>query len=201
MNHFIMPSRQPQLPAVPLVALIDLQQEYLAEGRAHYIADTSECLKNCAKLLEMARQRRMPIAHFRRTSRDHFFNRETRFSHWIDDFKPRANEHVFEREQPSCFSQRGFWQLINAIDDPTVIFAGFSGERACLSTAVDAFHQGTRAIFLQDCSATQAIGELDEARSHSIVFDIIRHYAEVTTLNRAFRDSVTSFRHRIKKPE
>jgi len=162
--------------------MVDLQAEFIAEGRAFHISSLESCLENCRLLLDIARKCRLPIAHFRRVTNGHFFNPRTRYADWIDTFRPRAHEHVYEREQSSCFSQRSFCNLIDTVDEPTIIFAGLCGEWSCLSTAIDGHHRGTRSIFLKECCATGAIGSMDEHQSHDVIFEIIPLYAEVMPL-------------------
>jgi nicotinamidase-related amidase len=173
--------------AIPLIAMVDLQEEYAADGRAFHIERLDGCLANCQLLLEIARERRFPIAHFRRVTNGHFFNRKTRYADWLQPFQPRANEHVYERNSPSCFSHHSFCGLIENMDDPAIIFAGLSGEQSCLSTAIDSHHRGTRSIFVKDCWATSTIGALSERQSHDVVFDIVPLYAELMPFNTMLR--------------
>ena len=83
--------------AVPLVALVDLQVEYAAPGCAYSLADIEPCLDNCRAVLSESRKLGLPIAHFRRTQGNAYFNSVSPFSAWISDFRPRTNEMVFER--------------------------------------------------------------------------------------------------------
>jgi len=43
------------------------------------------------------------------------------------------------------------------------VLAGFAGETACLSTAIDAFHRKHRFSYLADASASHQLGELSAA--------------------------------------
>jgi hypothetical protein len=54
--------------------------------------------------------------------------------------------------------------------------AGFSGDGACLATAVDAFNRDHSLVFLNDASATQAFGSLKDDESHSAVTALIELY-------------------------
>ena len=60
-----------------------------------------------------------------------------------------------------------------------VVMAGFAGETACLSTAIDAFHRGHSFTYLQDASASHRLDNTDADNAHRAVGDIIRLYGEV----------------------
>ncbi len=167
--------------ALPLVAFMNLQKEHLADGRAKYIESAQARLAPIDSLLSKARSLRLPIAHFRRVENGYLFNEGTPFSDWIDGFSPRANEFVFSHSKPSCFSSSAFRKMIDQVDDPVLVVAGFSGEETCLSTVIEGYHLGCRTIFVEDCSATSALGELDEAASHNAVCSIISRYAEISS--------------------
>ena len=166
----------------PLVAMVDLQKEYVAKGRASYVEGLEHCLTHCRTLLNVARELGLPIAHFRQADRGHYFNRLTHFSKWIDGFEPRANEHVYERHLPSCLSNDSFAKLISGVDEPRIIFAGLTGEQSLLTTAIDGFNRGWRSTFVIDCSATRVLGRLTPADAHFETFRIISLYAEVSML-------------------
>jgi nicotinamidase-related amidase len=59
--------------------------------------------------------------------------------------------------------------------------AGFAGETACLSTAIDAFHRRHRFSYLTDASASHALGELSAAEVHKAVTCIVGVYGDIVT--------------------
>ncbi|GJM00022.1 MAG: hypothetical protein DHS20C07_17010 [Methyloligella sp.] len=160
---------------------IDWQLEYLSSGRAYALGDVEQSLSNSLSLLEHARKIGMTIAHFRRLMDGTFFNQATKFSSWIDDLKPRPNEMVFERKELSIYSNPAFVTFLESINLPELIVSGLTGERSCLSTAVDGAHRNHSLIFVKDASASSSVGNLSEKRSHELVCDIINLYADVKT--------------------
>lgn len=172
-----------RLDEFPLIVFIDLQNEYITEGRAHYIKDIDECLENCRRLLDAARTHNLPIAHFRQTRQSQHFNKQTAFADWIDGFRPRANEMVFERELPSCYSSEAYCAFLNNLCEPRVALAGLTGETACLSTAIDGFHRSHKINYVFDCSMTPAFTNLPEHAAHEFVSEIISLYAAIISLN------------------
>jgi nicotinamidase-related amidase len=171
--------------AVPLVALVDLQVEYAAPGRAYSLADIEPCLDNCRAVLSESRKLGLPIAHFRRTQANTYFNPVSPFSAWISDFRPRTNEMMFERRLPSCYSNREFCAFMEVVEAPTMVLLGLTGEGACLSTAVDGFHRGHTTIFVGDASASRPLPGLNAADSHAAVIKIMSFYVDVVSTTRA----------------
>jgi len=171
--------------AIPLVALVDLQVEYAALGRAYSLADIEPCLDNCRAVLSECRRLGLPIAHFRRTQANTYFNPASPFSAWISDFRPRANEMMFERRLPSCYSNREFCAFMEVVEAPTLMLLGLTGEGACLSTVVDGFHRGYATIFIGDASASRPLPGLNAADSHAAVVKIMSFYGDVVSTTRA----------------
>jgi nicotinamidase-related amidase len=166
---------------VPLAVFVDLQVEYAAEGRAYSLQNLETCLGNCRTILSECRKVRLPIVHFRLLRSNAFFNTASRFSEWIEEFRPRPNEMIFEHGLPSCYSNREFCAFLDTIDAPTMILTGLTGERACLSTAIDAYHRNHTAVFVADASASQALPGLDSVESHTAITRILSLYAEVVS--------------------
>ena len=168
--------------SVPTVVLVDLQQEYLAAPRMLAIPDVDEALDNCRRLLGHCRQVGMPIAFTRFIGNSAFFNRATPFGSWIEGCEPQRNEMIFERSCPSCYSSEPFASLMSHSPGGFVL-AGFSGEGACLSTLVDAYHRKHKAIFLHDASASHHLDEVHAVDVHRAVSKICGLYGEVYETN------------------
>jgi nicotinamidase-related amidase len=164
--------------AIPILTLVDLQQEYLASPRALAIPSASDALVNCRAALAHARKLGWPVAFIRWTSCSPFFNRATKFSRWIEGFEPTGADMVFERDQPSCYASSQFNEVITS-SGGNYVLAGFAGEAACLSTAVDAFHRGHHITYLSDASASHALDDADGHQVHQIVTKIMGLYGDV----------------------
>lgn len=155
-----------------------MQQEYVASPRLLSLADAENALFNCRAALAHARSLGIPVAFFRWTGQSSFFNAATRFSRWIDGFQPSGSDMVFERNRPSCFASGSFCDVMNNSGGSLVI-AGFAGEAACLSTAIDAFHRDHRFTFLSDASASHELENVSSDDVHGIVGKIIGLYGDV----------------------
>jgi len=178
------PGRHRQAHA-PILALVDLQKEYVSEGRAFSIGKADNCLANCRRLLAAARERGLPVAHFRQLLSGPFFNESTEFSRWIDEFRPMPSEMVYQRSMPSCYQNEFFCTFMEAMAEPVVLLAGFTADHACLSTVIDAVHRGHRVAFIQDASASQSLGSRTAHDSHAFMTDLISEYCEVISTQEA----------------
>ena len=165
----------------PLICFLDLQMEYVADGRALALEARAPWTENCRQLLELARAERMSIAHFRQLRRGTVLNPATGFANWIDEFRPRPSEMIFERSLPSCYAAERFASVLDHIDHPIIVMAGLTGHGACLATVLDGFHRRHRIIYVSDASCTPRLGVLDAAAAHACVTEIIGCYAEVSS--------------------
>lgn len=163
---------------VPIVVLVDMQQEYLAKPRLFAISKIDRALDNCRRVLDHARDIGLPVAFMRLLNESAFFNRATPFVRWIEGFEPYRNEMVFERSSPSCYSCEPFAALMNQ-SRGGIVLAGFAGESACLSTLIDAFHRNHRVTYLCDASASHALEDVPADEIHRAVSKISGLYGDV----------------------
>jgi len=165
---------------VPTLVLLDLQQEYIASPRLFAIPEADAALENCRAVLRHARQVGLPVAFLRMVGPSPFFNPALSYSKWIAGFEPVSSDMVFERSKPSCYASREF---ANAMTEGGghFVLAGFSGEAACLSTAMEAFHRDHRVTFLADASASHGLDQIGSQSVHETVVQLIGLFGEVTT--------------------
>ena len=165
---------------VPTLVLLDLQQEYIASPRLFAIPEADAALENCRAVLRHARQVGLPVAFLRMVGPSPFFNPALSYSKWIAGFEPVSSDMVFERSKPSCYASREF---ANAMTEGGghFVLAGFSGEAACLSTAMEAFHRDHRVTFLADASASHGLDTIAPPTVHETVVQLIGLFSEVTT--------------------
>lgn len=170
-----------EFTSAPFIAFVDLQIEHITRERAYSIQNLDPWTGNCKRLLHGVRQLRLPLAHFRQLRSGAFFNKKSKFSQWIEDFRPRANEAIYERQLPSCYSNSSFSEYVGQMNRPTIILAGLTADQSCLSTVVEAYHRNHEVIYVRDASFNPVIGSLSEEKSHDIVSRIISLYAKVVT--------------------
>jgi len=165
---------------IPTLVLLDLQQEYIAPPRLFAIPQANAALENCRAVLRHARQVGFPVAFLRMIDKSPFFNPALSYSKWISGFEPVSSDMVFERSKPSCYASREF---ANAMTEGGghFVLAGFSGEAACLATAMEAFHRDHRVTFLADASASHGLDTIAPPTVHETVVQLIGLFSEVTT--------------------
>jgi nicotinamidase-related amidase len=168
--------------AVPILVLVDMQQEYLAEPRLLAISGIDRALDNCRRVLDHARRVGLPVAFVRMVSESAFFNAATPFVRWIEGFEPCRSEMVFERSSPSCYSSEPFAAMVSR-SRGGIALAGFAGESACLSTLIDAFHRDHKVTYLCDASASHALDDMPARETHRAVSKISGIYGEVHETN------------------
>jgi nicotinamidase-related amidase len=165
---------------VSTLVLVDLQQEYTASPRVLALEETKSALANCRAALVHARAMGMPVAFARWIDRTPVFNRASRFSRWIEGFEPHGVDMIFERNRPSCYASPDFAEVIGS-GGGNFVLAGFAGEAACLSTAIDAFHRGHTVTYLADASASHALDNVSADDVHRVVSRVAGLYGEATS--------------------
>ena len=180
MNQVIYLRALSDASVAPCLVLVDMQQEYVTGSRLMALPDADAALANCRAALDHARSNGFPVAFLRQFSRSAYFNPATAFSAWIKGFEPTGADMVFDRENPSCYSSALFAQFMDSCGGHFGL-AGFAGETACLSTAIDAFHRKHRFSYLADASASHGLGELSSADVQKAVTSIVGVYGEIIT--------------------
>jgi nicotinamidase-related amidase len=175
-----------------IVIFADFQREHATPGRAFAVRDSEACLAQSRRWLELARGMMLPVAHFRQYRSGTYFNRASHFSDWIEGFRPRTDEILYERNRASCYADSGFNDFTAHVADPLIILSGLPADQVCLATAVEASNRGHRTIFLSDCSATASLGGISEADSHRALCHVIAGYADVLTLEQLLAQMTTT---------
>ena len=155
--------------SVPVLVLVDMQQEYEVAGRPLALPEIAPALENCRLALNHARESGIQVAYVRWIGAP-LFQAGTRFARWIEGFEPHGCDMIFDRDRPSCFASPAFADVMERGCPPLVV-AGFAGEAACLATAIDGYHRGQEVTFLADASTVESqpprgtVPELDQFRT------------------------------------
>ncbi|MGH1418945.1 MAG: cysteine hydrolase family protein [Hyphomicrobiaceae bacterium] len=166
--------------AMPLLILVDLQQEYLCETRPLGLDSFKPVVENCRKLLTCARSAQIPVAFVRWLQGSLVFNPNERFSDWIDGFSPAGSDMTFERSLPSCYSSSEFSRVMDQGGGRNAVIAGFTGSVACLATIVEGSSYRHKYTFVEDASTSHVIRGNDEKISHEMATSLISTFAQVT---------------------
>ncbi|MEL6063142.1 MULTISPECIES: cysteine hydrolase family protein [unclassified Methylobacterium] len=163
--------------SVPVLVLVDMQQEYEIEGRPLALPSIGPALSNCRLALDHARESGIQVAYVRWIGAP-LFQAGTRFARWIEGFEPQGCDMIFDRDRPSCYASPSFADVMERGCPPLVI-AGFAGEAACLATAIDGYHRGQDITFLSDASASHGLDGIAAADIHRSVSAVLRAFGDV----------------------
>jgi nicotinamidase-related amidase len=86
---------------------------------------------------------------------------------------------VFERPQPSCYTNRLFEDVVSRIGSFAI--AGLVAEETCLATAIDAAHRGHNITFLSDASVSRGRHNADSQAVHNLTTKTIELFADTVT--------------------
>lgn len=164
---------------MPLLVLLDVQREYVAENRALCLGGVDVAVSNCRRLLAYAREQGMPVAFLRWQQKGMFFAKLAETSGWIDDLTPTGADMVFDRELPSAYANREFAAMMDSGGGENAVVAGFTGTLACLSTIIEAYHRQHNVTFISDASASHPLRSLEQGKTHEAATDIARLYGGV----------------------
>ena len=90
-------------------------------------------------LLSLWRENLWPVLHLKRIARAAWFNPASNLTDWIEEFRPRPGEMVFEHPLPSAYSSTRFAEYMSSMKNIRCAMMGFSLDETILSTAVEGF--------------------------------------------------------------
>jgi nicotinamidase-related amidase len=155
-----------------LLVMVDLQENI--EFAKNHAPDLTRSLANCAAAIRHARNLRLPIAFTRQADGRGSIERPVQ-SVWISGFEPKRSDMVFERPQPSCYTNQLFEDVVSRIGSFTI--AGLA-EEACLATAIDASHRGHHVTFLSDASVSRGRRDSNAKDVHILTTKAMELFAD-----------------------
>jgi nicotinamidase-related amidase len=161
-----------------LLVMVDLQEKNYAALAKGDAPDLTRSLDNCLAAIRHAREFAIPIAFTRQGDGPGVLERSAP-SAWISGFEPRRADMVFERQQPSCYSNQLFENVVSAAGSFAI--AGLVAEESCLATAIDASRRGHHVTFLSDAAASRCRHHADAAAVHGLATKAIELFADVAT--------------------
>ena len=138
--------------------------------------DIARALDNCMSAIRHARVSGLPIAFTRHVDAIGHGER-AEHSAWIAGFEPKRSDMVFERRQPSCYTNRLFEDIVSQTGSFAI--AGLVAEEACLATAIDAAHRGHHVTFLSDASVSRGRLGADARAAHVATTKAMELFADV----------------------
>jgi nicotinamidase-related amidase len=161
-----------------LLVMVDLQERSYDELSRDHASDLARSMENCTLAIRHARSLGLPIA-FTRPSGNAGVAEWAAQSAWISGFEPKRSDMVFERPQPSCYTNRLFEDVVSRIGSFAI--AGLVAEETCLATAIDAAHRGHNITFLRDASVSRGRHNTDSQAVHNLTTKTIELFADTVT--------------------
>ncbi len=161
-----------------LLVMVDLQKKNYAELAKDHASDLARSLDNCMSAIRHARNLGLPIAFTRQADSPGSIERSAP-SAWISGFEPKRSEMVFERQQPSCYANQLFDDVVSQIGNFAI--AGLVAEQTCLATVIDASHRGHRVTFLSDASVSRGRRGADAGAVHLVTTKAIELFADTAS--------------------
>jgi nicotinamidase-related amidase len=159
-----------------LLVMVDLQENKYEELAQDLSCDIGQSLENCVSAIRHARANGLQLAFTRQGCGPGMIERPSN-SAWISGLEPRRSDMVFELQQPSCYSNRMFDDVVSR--GGRFAIAGLSADGVCLATAIDASHRGHYVTFLSDASVSRGRPDANARTVHSLATETIRLFADV----------------------
>jgi nicotinamidase-related amidase len=159
-----------------LLVMVDLQQKNYEALAKDHASGLARSMDNCIAAIRHARNFGIPIAFTRQGDGPGVLERSAP-SAWISGLEPRRSDMVFERQQPSCYGNQLFENVVSQAGSFAI--AGLVAEETCLATAIDASRRGHRVTFLSDASASRSRPDSNAAAVHVLATQAIELFADV----------------------
>lgn len=174
---------------LPILVLVDVQKEYVTEGRPFCLETIAPSLNNIRRLLAHARQKGWRVVHMRHQQNDDFFTYGSEYAQFIDGFAPIDKEYSFTKNDFSCFSSVDFQAMVERNRHREIIIVGYSTAMCCLSTLIDAHHRGHEFTFVTDATCAKRTARYSEQDMREHIMDIAGAFAHlITTVELMVRD-------------
>lgn len=161
-----------------ILVLIDIQKEYVTQGRPFYLNGIEDSLNKAKSCLEYARLNNYKIIHVRHIQDGDIFSKDNHFSDFIEGFEPLDNEHIITKSNFSAYSSTEFVEVIGH-SDKHIYIIGYGSTMCCLSTIIEGYHRGNKLFFVSNASYAKKTSIADETNMHIYATEIIKSFAKV----------------------
>jgi len=161
------------------LVVIDIQREYISQGRPFHIQGIGPSLNNAYTMLCFARSQGWPIVHVQHKQDGDLFNHTSDKSDFIDGFIPEANETLAVKSNYSSFSSDAFARFAADHPDHELVVVGYGTTMCCLSTIVDGYHRGHRFALVEDACAARSAKDFSEKSMHDHAIAILGPFARI----------------------
>lgn len=166
-----------------IILAIDIQNEYITEGRPFNIKSIAKSLDNARGIIEAARKKNIPVWHVKHQQDKNVFIKDSSLSDFIDGFEPLTNERLFVKDMYSCFSSKEFVSAVADESPEEIIIIGYGTSMCCTCTIIDGIHRGYKFTLVEDASASRSFTHATEAEMHRSAINILKQYAKIISAN------------------
>jgi nicotinamidase-related amidase len=156
----------------PALLLIDMQNDFVREGKPLRVAGAEAIIPGVRSLLDLFRERRLPVVHVVRVHRpdgsdveimrQEIFRRTpfavdgTEGAEVISELVPKRGEFTVRKIRMSAFLGTDLDFLLRSIGVDTVIVAGIQTPNCIRTTVFDAIAFNYRTVLVSDAVAAQS---------------------------------------------
>ncbi len=169
----------------PLLCVIDIQKEYVTEGRMFCIPQIEASIGAAKSMLGFARESGWSVVHVRHLQDGQIFSRANEYSDYVPGFEPRAGEIEVSKGNYSCFSSSEFCNVLEQNRQRKIVVVGYGSAMCCLSTIVEGYHRGFDMTFVSDASNAKPTAVHSSAQIHEVMTDVMGTFAKVVTASEA----------------
>ncbi len=178
------------------IIVIDLLQGYTTEGSALYAPGVVACVKEMPELLDLAREKGVPIIHTRVLYTEPNYEdggvwikkapvlrdlvQGNPYAEFCEEVVPKPGEPVIVKQYASAFFGTSLIATLNGLGVDTLIITGCTMSGCIRATAVDTVQHGIRPICVREC-----IGDRHEGPHEANLFDINAKYGDVISKEEA----------------
>ena len=166
-----------------MILAIDIQNEYISEGRPFNIKSITASLNNAKSIIETARKQEIPVWHMRHEQEKNVFVKGSLQSDFINDFKPASGELCFTKDMYSCFSSAEFTKRLAEENPEEIIIIGYGSSMCCTCTIIDGIHRGYHFTLIEDATASRSFPHATEEEMHRSAINVLTQYANIKNTN------------------
>src|SRR5262249_10069174 len=133
----------------------------------------------CLALLELWRAELWPVLHLKRIAQAEWFDPSSNVTDWVEAFRPRPGEMVFEHPLPSAYSSSRFAEYMASMKHVHCLMAGCSLDETVLATVIEGFHRGHRFRVVVDAVTCSQSSVADAAGYRASMMSAIGKFAGV----------------------
>ncbi|OPY88522.1 MAG: Maleamate amidohydrolase [Syntrophus sp. PtaU1.Bin208] len=151
---------------------IDLQREYFDPGRPLWAPGGALALENTARLVNIARNIRIPVVHIRHVSSKPdaaTFAHNSEFLDFTDAVSPQDGEHVITKSRPGAFYNTDLDTCLRSREITRLFLCGLLSFMCVDTTAREAHARGYEVIFVRDATAAIPVGDWSADVVHKVV--------------------------------